>query len=386
MTVIPQAPEITAHELAEAFESGVPMQVLDVRAAHRVAAGSIDLAPPGRFHNIVASQVSAMTSLEGTGIERAMPIAVVCGHGNDSAPSAHHLIELGYDARTLAGGMAAWTMLVLARELAPIPGLDRLIQFDRIGKGALGYVLVSDGAALIVDPPRQAEAYLQVVGESGARVIGVADTHVHADYISGAAALSRMLEVPYYLHPADAVYPYDGTPGRIEFRAVTDGDTIPVGRATVRVRHTPGHTEGSVTYLIDGAAALTGDFIFIGALGRPDLVGKTRAWTADLWNSVAAAKREWADDLMILPAHYGSESERHPDRSVGERFGVLLSTNDALAIGDRDAFMDWVERKSAPAPEAYRTIKAVNVGLRPVSQAEAEELEVGRNECALGRP
>jgi hypothetical protein len=87
---------------------------------------------------------------------------------------------------------------------------------------------------------------------------------------------------------------------------------------------------------------------------------------------------------MVYPAHYASEAERQADRSVGGRFADLLAGNPALQIRDRKAFVDWVESRSAGFPEAYRTIKAVNVGLATADEQQADELEVGRNECALG--
>ncbi|MDH3291281.1 MAG: MBL fold metallo-hydrolase [Gemmatimonadota bacterium] len=378
------APEISTHQLAQALESGEPVQVVDVRAPAQVAAGHIDIVPDGRFHNIVGSQLVKVTRVAGTAIDPSLPVTVVCGHGNDSKLLAHHLNRLGFRANSLAGGMSAWMMLALPRELATPPSLDRLIQFDRIGKGALGYLLVSGGEALIVDPPRNPRAYLEAAAEAGAGVVGVADTHVHADYISGASTIATTLGVPYYLHPADAVYPYDGTPGRLQFEPLADGDTIPFGRSSVHVVHTPGHTEGSLTYVIDDAVALTGDFIFVGSVGRPDLAGKVREWTAQLWESLERAKREWPPDRMIYPAHYGSDAERRADRAVGECFGQILEANEAMQFSDPDAFARWVESKTVSFPEAYRRIKAVNVGLLPVDGRQAEELEVGKNECALG--
>jgi len=377
------ATEITPLELARALEAEDPIQILDVRAPARVAAGRVETGPAHRFLNVVGSRVRAHESLDGTGLDPSLPIAVVCGHGNDSGVVAGHLNALGARARSLRGGMAAWMMLVMPRELTAPAAVDRLIQLDRLGKGALGYVLASDGAALLIDPPRDTSAYLQAVRDAGAEVMGVADTHVHADYISGAPALARALGVPYYLHAADAVYPYDGTPGKVAFHAVSDGATIRVGRAEVRVRHTPGHTEGSVTYLV-GEAAFTGDFLFVHSIGRPDLAGKTRDWALRLWESVEAARREWSADVHVYPGHYASDDERRADRSVGATVGQLLRSNAALQLRHRDAFIEWVERQAAPFPDAYKQIKAVNVGLLAVDDRQAEELEIGRNECALG--
>ncbi len=378
------APELSSAQLALALEAGEPIQLVDVRAPARVATGRIDLVPEERFHNIVGSQLVRHSNLASTGLDPDIPVVVVCGHGNDSRVIALFLNRLGADASSLRGGMVAWMNLCVARELEPPSSLDRLVQLDRIGKGALGYLLVSDGEALIVDPPRDAAAYLEAARESGARIAGVADTHVHADYISGASSIAKTLEVPYYLHPADAIYPYDGRPGRLDFQPVEDGNIIEFGRCSLRALHTPGHTEGSLSFAIDGAATFTGDFVFISSVGRPDLAGKVSEWAEQLWESVETAKSEWPVETMIYPAHYGSELERRADRSVGQSLERLLQDNEALRFAHRDAFVAWVESKTTSFPDAYRKIKAVNVGLLPVSEPEAEELEVGKNECALG--
>ncbi len=377
-------PEVSALDLAGALESPLPVQVLDVRAPFRVATGKIDLVPDERFINIPGSKLVGRTDFVGTGIDPELPLAVVCGYGKDSAAVAEHLRRLGYRASSLRGGMSAWMTLTLARELETTACLDRMIQFDRIGKGALGYLLISDAEALIVDPPRDYEAYLRAAANFGAKVVGVADTHVHADYISGAPAIARNLGAPYYLHPADAVYPYDGTPGRLEFHALEDGDIIEFGRCSMRADHTPGHTEGSLSYIIDDSAALTGDFIFVASIGRPDLAGKVAAWTGQLWDSLERVKREWPEVIKIYPAHYAGEGERGADRTVGAPLGRLLQENESLRFTEGEAFRRWVETMSTSFPEGYRKIKAINVGLVTVDEAEADELEVGKNECALG--
>ncbi len=379
----PHAPEIAPDELVRAVERGDALQVLDVRAPARVAAGRIDLVPPARFHNIVGSRLLTLRSPDGIELDRSVPVAVVCGHGNSSRQATLHLNQLGYTARSLRGGMAAWMLLTTPRELPPGPALDRLVQLDRVGTGALGYVLVSDGEAFIIDPPRRPDTFVEAAQAAGARVVGVADTHCHADYISGGPALAQRLAVPYYLHPADAVYPYDGTPGTVQFQPVEHGEALRVGRAELQVVHTPGHTAGSVTFVLDAQAAFTGDFVFVQSVGRPDLAGKTEEWLEDLWRSLETARRAWSADLMVWPAHYGSEGERRPDRSVGGRFGDLPAGNEPLAIGDFPRFRAWVLARAGSFPDAYRTIKAINIGLEAADDLRAEELEVGRNECAL---
>lgn len=376
--------ELSPWELARIMDAGAEIQVMDVRAPERVARGRIDFVPPERFHNIRGSELMHHKEVASTGLDPTLPVVVICGHGDDSRVLALHLSRLGLDARSLAGGMVAWMNLSVPRELDPPQGLDRLIQFDRVGKGCLGYLLVSRGQAMIVDPPLHLDTYLEVLKETGAALTAVADTHVHADYVSGATSLAQKFGVPYYLHPEDAVFPYDGTPGRLEYRAVADGDSIELGGAELEVMHTPGHTEGSVTYLVEGRVALTGDFLFVESIGRPDLGGKEEEWARQLWASLARAIREWDDGLAVYPAHYGSEGERQMGRAVGSPFGTLLRENEIVRIQDPEVFLYRILDNKSPFPEAYRRIKAINVGLAPVVASEVEELEVGRNECALG--
>ncbi|MFC1790975.1 MBL fold metallo-hydrolase [Gemmatimonadota bacterium] len=384
--LLPSAPETTPLELVRHIEAGRTVQIMDVRAPERVATGRVDLVPSESYYNIRGSVLITHSDLAPSGLDSELPVVTVCGQGKDSAVIAAHLNKLGANASSLAGGMVGWMNLAVPRELDPPQGLDRLIQFDRIGKGCLGYLLVSEGQALIVDPPLHFGPYRESLRDAGAELVGVADTHVHADYVSGAVPMAREFGVPYHLHPADAVYPYDGTPGRIQFQPLSHGDVLELGETSVRVMHTPGHTEGSVTYLVNGRVALTGDFLFVESIGRPDLGGMEEIWAGQLWDSVERAKGGWDPGMAIYPAHYATARERRMGRAVGIPFGDLLEENPVLKISERDAFLRFILENKASFPDAYRTIKALNVGLAPIVQDEVEVLEVGRNECALGGP
>src|SRR5437763_520288 len=210
------------------------------------------------------------------------------------------------------------------------------------------------------------------------------DSHMHSDNLSAARAAAKRWQVPYFLHPDDARSPYDGAEGRLAYQPLGDGDTIAFGRATLVAAHVPGHTLGSLALVADTALALTGDFLFVRSVGRPDLGGQRDAWAARLWDSLERVRRTWPGDLLILPAHYASETERRADRSVAARFDVIAATNEAAAIQDRRAFLKWVSDHTSAPPEAYRTIKLANLGLVEVPDAEAEILEFGPNACAIG--
>jgi glyoxylase-like metal-dependent hydrolase (beta-lactamase superfamily II)/rhodanese-related sulfurtransferase len=377
-------PEITPEELLRELEGSGDIHVLDVRAPEQLESGRVEPVAPERFHNVRGSQLLAMQEPFLDGIGAATPLAVICNRGIASRDVTDHLLSYGYSARSVRGGMAGWMDLLVERPLDAPEDLDHLLQFDRIGKGSLSYLLVSDGEALIIDPPRAAISILERAAQLGAQVVAIADTHAHADYISGAIGLSRGLGIPYYLHPDDAIYPYDGTKGALEFEPVPGGVEIELGRTTLDVVHTPGHTDGSVTYVVGRKAAFTGDFLFVASVGRPDLGGQSDEWTKKLWRSLELARESWPESLAVYPAHYASESERRDDKSVGGTFGAIQKKNQPLAMTSAEDFATWVKSKETTFPEAYKRIKAVNIGLVEVNEEEAQQLEIGKNECAVG--
>src|SRR5207244_7258524 len=321
----PALPQISPHELAQRLDRGEPLQLLDIRASERVAQGAVSLGPTLDFRAFPASQMYALPRLDPLALDPGRPVAVMCGHGNSSRQATLFLRAQGFDAYSVTGGMAAWETVYLPRFLTPTPSVQRVVQLDRVGKGALSYVLVSDGDAVVVDPGRHLERYDELLTTLGATPAAVIDTHMHADYLSGARAAAARWQVPYFLHPDDAGSPSQGTPGRPAYQPLSEGDAIAFGRATLRAQHVPGHTLGSVALIADDALALTGDFLFVQSVGRPDLGGKGAAWAELLWNSLERARREWPGELLVLPAHYGAEQERRADRTVAARFDVVAA-------------------------------------------------------------
>ena len=380
---MPDLPQIPPDELARRLDRGDRVQVLDIRAPEKVARGRVAFGAALDFKALPGSRLYQLPTLDALGLAPGTPVAVICGHGNSSKQMTTFLRDKGVEAYSVVGGMAAWETVYVTRSLTPTPSFERVLQLDRVGTGALSYVLVSDGEALIVDPGRHVDRYEALLREHGARPIGVADTHMHADYLSGARVAAARWNVPYYVHPDDAHSPYDDAPGRFAYRPLADGDQLALGRATLRVDHVPGHTLGSVALVAEDGLALTGDFLFVQSIGRPDLGGKTAAWARLLWASLERVRRSWPGELLVLPAHYAGESERRADRSVAARFDVVAATNAAAAIQDEAAFLRWVAEHTSVAPEAYRTIKLANLGLVTLSDADAEVLESGPNQCAV---
>lgn len=376
-------PQIPPQELAERLDRGESVQVLDVRAPDEVAQGHVAIGSELEFHALPNSKIFALPDVRELRLDPQRPVAVICAHGNSCKQATAFLRERGYDAYSVIGGMAAWETVYVARHLSATPSLSHVVQLDRVGKGALSYVLVSDGDAVIVDPGRHVGRYDALLAELGATPAAVVDTHLHADYLSGGRAAAARWQVPYFLHAEDAVSPYDGTPGRLAYQPLADGDTIAFGHATLRAVDVPGHTLGSVALLADDGLVLTGDFLFVQSVGRPDLAGQTESWAKLLWHSLERARSAWPGDLLVLPAHYAGEAERRADRAIAARFDVIAATNPAAAIQDEGVFLAWIAAHQCTPPAAYRTIKEANLGLADLSETEAETLESGPNQCAV---
>ncbi len=273
----PSVPRIPAADLARRLDQGERVQLLDIRTPERVARGRVTLGATLDFRTLPASAMYQLPTLESLRLDATAPVAVICGHGNSSQQATQYLRERGFDAFSVAGGMAAWDTVYLPRRLSPTAALQHVVQLDRVGKGALSYVLVSDRDALVVDPGRHLEPYETLLRALDATPAAVIDTHMHADYLSGARTAARRWQVPYFLHPDDARSPYDGAEGRVEYQPLGDGDTIAFGRATLVAAHVPGHTLGT-----DRSVAAR--FDVIAATNEAVLIEERRAflkWVSD---------------------------------------------------------------------------------------------------------
>jgi glyoxylase-like metal-dependent hydrolase (beta-lactamase superfamily II) len=195
------------------------------------------------------------------------------------------------------------------------------------------------GMCAVVDPRvDDIEAYVAFARAKKMRITQVIDTHVHADHRSGGVELARQSDAPYRLHEAADV--------RVLFTPMRDGEEIELGNTRVRVLHTPGHSPESVSLLVTDLKrgpepwfVLTGDTLFVGAVGRPDLPGRARENAAQLYASIHGKLLTLPDDLEIYPGHFsgslcGTGLSGKPSSTVAfeRRWNPMLSV-------DRDAFV-----------------------------------------------
>lgn len=313
------------------------------------------------------------------------PILAVCAEGNTSNFVAEGLRRLGFDAVNMEGGMAAWGNFYYWRPIAESERFS-LYQVVRPARGCLSHVLVSDHHAAVFDPARHIETYHELAAAVGARIEWVLDTHLHADHLSGGPQLGQRDHIPYHLHPYDAIHPMDMLPARVAYRPLEAEQTLHIGRAELKVLHFPGHTLGMVAFLIEGRYLLSGDSLFLESIARPDLGGRAETWTPLLYDSLVRMT-QLPDETLVLPAHFS-------DIAAGDEKGIFRATLGALkrrnpgllklAAGEK-AFCDYILASLPEFPQGYIEIKRSNAGLVSLDERRAQELELGKNICAVGK-
>jgi glyoxylase-like metal-dependent hydrolase (beta-lactamase superfamily II) len=309
---------------------------------------------------------------------------VLCAQGGSSEMVAGMLAEAGVPARNVKGGMVAYGEY-LQPAAVPLDASDAsrctLWQINRRGKGCLSYMVASNGEAVVVDPMKNIEWFEAFAARQGLRISRVLDTHIHADHVSGGPALSVKLGVPY------SVCAGEGFELRQPVTPLEDGQILQVGGDSgvaieVRVMRTPGHTPGSTSYLVGGRYLLTGDTVFVGSVGRPDLGGHVVEWGRTLFATLTERLAPLGDDVLVLPAHYAGVQEIDDNGVVSGRLGVLRATVPELQFRSAEAFVESVRAAAKDPPPAYAEIINVNLGVSSAPIDKITEWELGKNECA----
>lgn len=304
-------------------------------------------------------------------------IYIICAHGDSSKYSAKFLEGKGFKAVSLAGGMDAWSDLYETHRVNSAPDVYQIL---RVARGCITHVIVSGGQAVVVDPIRHIAEITKLTDALGASVTHVIDTHLQADHISGGKELAQKTGAKYCIHPADA----EGATFGCE--ALVDGHTLRIGASTLTVLHTPGHTVGSTSLLLDAKYLFAGDTILKDTIGRPDLGGMAREWAGLLYETLFGRFAELPDDTVIFPSHASAFREQGADGAVRITLGDARREGDLYAIKDRAAFIDFVQAHLPKNPERYAEVRKVNLGLIDPDEKKRRELEIGKNLCGMAAP
>lgn len=208
------------------------------------------------------------------------------------------------------------------------------------------------------------EWFIEEAKKANVAITYVIDTHIHADHYSGGRKLAQITGAPYCLHESDA--------GLVKFdvEPLRDGQLLDVGNVEVKVLHTPGHTPDSICLLVTdkrrGEApwfVVTGDTLFVGSIGRPDLLGREREMAAELYDSLHAKLLSLPDEVEIFPGHQaGSACGAGLSGKPCSTIGFEKRWNPGLTM-DKTTFVDYLIKDIPPRPAEMDKIVAANIAV-----------------------
>ncbi len=265
------------------------------------------------------------------------------------------------------------------------------VHFHQFYLGCLAhasYLIGSNGEAAIVDPQRDVQQYIEAANERGLRIRYVIETHIHADFVSGHSELAER---------TGAEIVFGASAGaEVPHRAVREGDELRVGDVVLRALETPGHSPESISWLVVDTAndtphkLLTGDTLFIGDVGRPDLAG-SRGYTsaqmaALLYDSLHGKLLALDDSVEVWPAHgAGSACGRNISTERTSTIGQQRRMNYALQPMSRDAFVSMMTADLAPPPRYFSYDAEINRRGAPALPSGVAALAPAEVECARDR-
>lgn len=256
------------------------------------------------------------------------------------------------------------------------------MKIEQIYTGCLAqgaYYIVSENEAAIIDPLRETKPYIERLEKDGVKLKYIFETHFHADFVSGHLDLSKKTGAPIVYGPT----------AEPDFEAIIaeDNQIFEIGNIKIKVLHTPGHTLESSTFLLideDGreTAIFSGDTLFLGDVGRPDLAQKAAHMTQQqlagmLYESLQNKIMPLADDITVYPAHgAGSACGKNMQKETVDTLGNQKKTNYALNQPDKESFVREVLNGLSAPPKYF----GMNVALNKGGYSSFEEvLEKGNN-------
>jgi glyoxylase-like metal-dependent hydrolase (beta-lactamase superfamily II) len=341
-------------------------------------------------------------------------IVTICPLGNRSGITTFLLHRLGYNVKTLQEGLKSWSSTfeyaIKEFNVDSKQKIEKLkvVQVRRIGKGCMSYVIgiyadkKEEGErqvkeTVIIDPVFPINEYLRIANvEFGSLITKVFDTHLHADHVSAARDLAKKVNAELYLSSyedysfvkeEEKKYNEKVEHEHEKCSLLQEGDIYNVGskenEIILKVIHTPGHTEGGISFLVGNKLLFTGDTLFVDNIGRPDLRDKAEEFATMLYNTLhnkifSLSNKE---EILVFPAHI--------DKNVREEEIVTATLAD---IEKRSKYLnlkkdEFVKRMTSvimPTPPQYKEIIDMNKGEKPLLLiSEIQDLEMGPNRCSI---
>lgn len=386
--------EIEAGELKQKIDRGDDVYILDVRTLQEYAAWKISYNKYRDPPLIPIDQLFSSTEMALKHVPKDKEIITVCAHGNRSMMAARLLSELGFNVKSVKGGMAQWNNIYDIAMMPDDGNLPATIwQVRRISKGCIGYIVSSknDKNAVVIDPTCAIEeSFMKVANDNLLNITKVIDTHMHADHVSGVSRLARVTGADIYVSSSEGYKIQDDI--GLTVHQIKDNDKISISDGIhLQAIHVPGHTKGSMSLGLTleggnytGHYLFTGDTLFVDGIGRPDLRDKAEEYANDLYDSYhQRIFKNFPNDTTILPTHFNSDS------IILEHEKPIYDTLEAiknrvkLLSETKEEFIKALVGTISPRPSNYKTITEINKNIIPCDQIEMGDLEAGPNSCAL---
>jgi len=309
-------------------------------------------------------------------VPKGRAVRIVCAKEGSAKYVGEILVKHGFDdVRYLTGGIKTWGNLLVPKAVKE--GDDySLYQFIRPGKASCSYGICAGGEMMIVDPSRNVDFYIDFAKSKNCSITKTFETHLQADYIAGSREIAEKTGAEFI--------------GGVDFDGTAAGHTAAIdnkiyefskGGPDVKLLFTPGHTPGSLTFIVDDTYMISGDTVFIQSIGRPDLGGQVDQWAVLLFNTLQkVAKLD--DSLLVLPGHYMNWEEADEDLIFCLTFRQVKDRNKNVFSMNETDFIQYIKDNMREQPPEYALIRLANANAEQYDIDKQEELDLGKNECA----
>jgi glyoxylase-like metal-dependent hydrolase (beta-lactamase superfamily II)/rhodanese-related sulfurtransferase len=396
--------QIKAENLKQKIDRGEDIFILDVRTSEEHKAWNISYDKYKDSSLIPIDDLSSPSAL--TRIPRDKEIVTFCAHGNRSMSAARMLSQLGYNAKSIKGGLDSWNDVYDIATIFPIDSSNssssgiRIWQLRRVSKGCMTHVVSStskkdndDGnskTAIVIDSTCGViETIGKIVKENDLHITKVIDTHMHADHISGATRLAKATGDGVYVSSIEGyeIDHHDNNNGVLTtVNQIRDGDRIALSNGIhLDAIHTPGHTKGSMSFRLtlndtNDTYLFTGDLLFVDGVGRPDLHDKSEGFTSSLFNTYHKKLFNLPDETIILPAHFSGSFEH--EKPVFATIGSIRKKVKILSASQEE-FTKFIMNNIPTQPMNYKKIIDINKRMIPCDSIKVSDLEAGPNSCGI---
>ena len=370
----------TAEDLFCYLSNKKDILVLDVRNENDFGRFSVESPFPFKMVNVPYFDFMEEEDTSVAKVSQEKPVKVVCAKEGSAQYVGEILVAHGFeDVAFLKGGIKTWGNMLTPKQINLTTDDYALFQFIRPGKASCNYGLLYKGEMIIFDPTRNLEFYQSFANKQESKIVQTFETHLQADYISGSKQIANTTGAEIMAHNGDF--------GKASFQysEVNDDEKYSIGSCgpEIRVIHSPGHTPGSSSYIIDDKYFISGDTIFIQSVGRPDIGGKAEEWSVILYDTLMNKVQNLDKNLDVLPGHFMNWTEANDDLVITKKLDKVINNNAGVyAIDSPEKFTEYIKDNMRRSPDIYDKIRKVNTGWLDVEIDEADIMDLGKNECA----